>query len=195
VNKREECKVNKIENLLKEKGLKNAREYVQKFPEQYKDEIKEFILKQKPEGIVFGRFYLNDAEIKDMLYVIIDNERLDLFTRIQALYEILEEAATSEVQKETWLKYLFENIDKFRELCIKAYEINEKHKRDAYFENLISIKIPDAHPNKKWVYFVELAALFRDMRQTKEIINNYVKDSDKFVNKAANQCLKYLSVK
>lgn len=187
--------MNKIENLLKEKGLKNAREHVQKFPEQYKDEIKELILQQKLEGIVFGRFYLNDAGIKEMLSEICKNERLDLFTKIQALYEILEEAATSEVQKETWLKYLFENIDKFRELCIKAYKINDNLKKEAYFENLTKKKIPDSYPNKKWIYLIELTVLFRDKSQTKEIINNCIKDSDKFVNKAANQCLKYLSAK
>ena len=180
-----------IGKLLKEKGLKDARNQVQENPKQYKNAIKKLILDRKLEGVAFGRFYLDDPEIKHILDTIMDDERLGLSLRIQALYEILTEESTPEVQKEKGL-ILFSDIDKFKEICIQAYDTNNDDKKEAYQKNLIKEKIPNTPLNKKWVYLFELVVLYREKPETKQLLSDCEKYPDNFMKKVVKQCLEYL---
>lgn len=187
----------KIKNLLKEKDLNSARKEVRQDQEKYRNEIKDLISNRQIEGIIFGRCYLDDEEIYNMLYQLIDDDQLDLLIRIQALYEILTEDSTAEEQKEKWFRYLLSDIDKFAEICTKCYSIKEDYNKEKYFGNLKEKKILDTPVNKKWVYLIELIALFREKTEIREIIRRYSggNNNDAFLKKVAEECLRYLEAR
>ncbi len=184
------CGVDLSETII---NLDEARALVEKNPSLYREKVVSLISKKKIEGIRFGRCFINDEEVQKMLHDILGDETLDLAVRIQALYEVLIEQETPNNLKEYWLDFLVRNHLKFKSMCEKLYSLENEDAKSTYHKKLNDKKIPQTPANKKWVYFIELVALFRDDKKVANIINEQVSKSyDLFLKQAGKKCLEFL---
>jgi len=173
--------------------LAEARALVEKNLDLYRADVVSLISNQEIVGIRFGRCFLHDKEIQKMLHDILENETLDFALRVQSLYEILMEPETPTDVKEIWLNYLLDNLDIFKNMCKRAYSLENKDTKDKYYQKLVHIKIPKTKVNKKWVYLIELAILYSGDEEIRNIIYRQIHDSvDSFLIHAGEKCLEYL---
>lgn len=187
------CKID-LSKIKLDLGLPKTRELVEKSLFRYREQVVSLISKHDTNGIRFGRCFPKDEDIQKMLHDIPGDEKLKLDVRIQALYEILKtDQETPNNLKEKWMDSFLKDHVNFKNMCKRAYLLENKNTEDEYFQELVNIKIPQAKANKKWIYLIELAILYRGDKEIKNIINKQINASvDSFLIHAGEKCLEYL---
>lgn len=183
------------EQIKDNRFVQDLRVIIEKNRDYYFDTIKNLIdssdIRKINFGICFLRCYLDKEEISAILKKIIEDTKSPFQTRIQAIYEYLEEKSTSEENKQKWYQFIKDHVEEYNQSLLRVYGDLATDK-DKLFSKILKKLLDLKNDNKRWIYLIELSRCGADKEKVKDEITKYTESEDNFVSKVARECLQQI---
>lgn len=175
--------------------VRDLRVIIEKNRDYYFDTIKNLIdssdIRKINFGICFLRCYLDKEEILAILKKIIEDTKNPFQTRLQAIYEHLEEESTSEGNKQKWYQFIKDHVEEYNQSFLRVF-VHLTTDKDKLFSEILEKRLSTAKDNKRWIYLIELSMCGADKEKVKDEITKHTESEDKFVSKVARECLQQI---